>query len=172
MRDIEGKGRDGAQRQNLLLLIFEGGVPLRYQKSSGFGFTFCRRCPLEATRQKYFAEHLHRQTMLRPALPRIGHSLRITNPPRIFRRTLRTRHVPILSHDFTNGVPGLLSPAGFDMAWTQYQELMVERLNVLTAGRLITTQHIVRQTRNSSSERDAASPDVPISVVLSSETVY
>jgi Fe-Mn family superoxide dismutase len=37
-------------------------------------------------------------------------------------------------HDFREGVPGLLSPAGFDMAWTQYQSLMLEKLSNLTAG--------------------------------------
>jgi Fe-Mn family superoxide dismutase len=48
------------------------------------------------------------------------------------RRTLF--QVPSLGTDYTDGVPGLLSPAAFDMAWTQYQSLMVEKLNVLTAG--------------------------------------
>ena len=61
--------------------------------------------------------------MLRPRLPRIALSLR---------RSLH--NVPPLTHDFTNGVPGLLSPAGFDIAWTQYQSLMVEKLNNLTVG--------------------------------------
>jgi superoxide dismutase, Fe-Mn family len=37
-------------------------------------------------------------------------------------------------HDFREGVPGLLSPQGFDMAWTQYQGLMLEKLSSLTAG--------------------------------------
>ncbi|KAH8815196.1 Manganese/iron superoxide dismutase [Xylogone sp. PMI_703] len=61
--------------------------------------------------------------MLRPRLPRIGFSLR------------RALHqVPPLTHDFRNGVPGLLSPAGFNMAWTQYQSLMVEKLNNLIVG--------------------------------------
>lgn len=64
--------------------------------------------------------------MLRPRLPRIGLSLRTS------RRSLH--HVPLLTHDFSNGVPGLLSAPGFDIAWTQYQSLMVEKLNVLTAG--------------------------------------
>lgn len=65
--------------------------------------------------------------MLRPTLPRIGHSLRI------FRRSLH--HVPPLTHDFRNGITEFLSPEGFDIAWTQYQGLMVEKLNVLTAGK-------------------------------------
>lgn len=74
--------------------------------------------------------------MLRPALFRIGNSLKIS------RRSLH--NVPILNHNFNNGVPGLLSPAGFDMAWTQYQALMVEKLNILTAGMSIATRSIAR----------------------------
>ncbi|KAL2863550.1 mitochondrial 37S ribosomal protein mS42 [Aspergillus lucknowensis] len=31
-----------------------------------------------------------------------------------------------------NGVPGLLSPEAFDFAWTQYQSLLVDKLNLLT----------------------------------------
>ncbi|KAL1880798.1 hypothetical protein VTK73DRAFT_4968 [Phialemonium thermophilum] len=43
-------------------------------------------------------------------------------------------HVPPLPHDFSQGVPGLLSAEGFDIAWTQYMTLMMEKLNALTAG--------------------------------------
>ncbi|KAI9823735.1 MAG: hypothetical protein M1832_002292 [Thelocarpon impressellum] len=46
-------------------------------------------------------------------------------------------HVPPLTHDASfkaSGVPGMLSAEGFDMAWTQYQGLMVDRLNQFTAG--------------------------------------
>lgn len=64
--------------------------------------------------------------MLRPRLFRMGNSLRT------FRRSVHS--VPTLMHDFREGVPGLLSPAGFDMAWTQYQSLMLEKLSNLTAG--------------------------------------
>lgn len=42
--------------------------------------------------------------------------------------------MPKLRHDFTGGIPGLFSDAGFDIAWTQYQHLMIEKLNVLTSG--------------------------------------
>ena len=42
--------------------------------------------------------------------------------------------VPLLGEDFTDGIPDFLSPAAFDMAWTQYQSLMVEKLNILTGG--------------------------------------
>ncbi len=64
--------------------------------------------------------------MLRPRLFRIGNSLRT------FRRSVHS--APSLTHDFREGVPGLLSPQGFDMAWTQYQSLMLEKLSNLTAG--------------------------------------
>jgi len=64
--------------------------------------------------------------MLRPCLPRAGSLLKP------FRRGLRT--LPRLSHDFEAGVPGLLSPAGFDMAWTQHQSLMIQKLDNLTVG--------------------------------------
>jgi hypothetical protein len=68
--------------------------------------------------------------MLRPCLPRAGLLLKS------FRRGLRS--LPPLSHNFQDGVPGLLSPAGFDMAWTQYQSLMIEKLDALTVGTPIT----------------------------------
>ncbi|KAB8337107.1 hypothetical protein FH972_021411 [Carpinus fangiana] len=32
------------------------------------------------------------------------------------------------------GVPGLYSPEGVDMAWTQYQQMMIDRLNHILAG--------------------------------------
>jgi superoxide dismutase, Fe-Mn family len=43
-------------------------------------------------------------------------------------------HLPPLPNDFREGVPGLLSAEGFDMAWTQYMTLMLDKLNALTAG--------------------------------------
>lgn len=43
-------------------------------------------------------------------------------------------HVPTLAHDFSRGVPNLMSPGGFMVAWTHYMQLMVEKLNALTAG--------------------------------------
>jgi Fe-Mn family superoxide dismutase len=43
-------------------------------------------------------------------------------------------HVPTLPHDYTQGVPNLMSPAGFSLAWTEYMTLMTEKLNALTAG--------------------------------------
>ncbi|KAI9171246.1 superoxide dismutase [Paramyrothecium foliicola] len=43
-------------------------------------------------------------------------------------------HVPTLPHDYSQeGVPNLMSPAGFSLAWKEYMTLMVEKLNALTA---------------------------------------
>lgn len=51
--------------------------------------------------------------------------------------TRRSLHsLPALPHEFKSGVPGLLSADGYDMAWTQYQSLMLEKLNSLVAGEL------------------------------------
>jgi superoxide dismutase len=43
-------------------------------------------------------------------------------------------HVPELPHDYSQGVPNLMSPGGFSIAWTEYMKLMVEKLNALTVG--------------------------------------
>src|SRR2546423_12532658 len=50
----------------------------------------------------------------------------------------RAHHVPQLTHHATftrNGIPDVLSPEGFDLAWTQYQATLVGKLNLLTAGK-------------------------------------
>ncbi|KAK4553007.1 hypothetical protein LTR86_009931 [Recurvomyces mirabilis] len=49
----------------------------------------------------------------------------------------RAHHVPPLTFDETfrqDGIPGLLSDQGFRIAWTDYQALLVQKLNELTAG--------------------------------------
>ncbi|KAI1660227.1 manganese and iron superoxide dismutase [Daldinia decipiens] len=68
--------------------------------------------------------------MLRPRL-RIPRVSRLWRPVPSFRSI---HHVPSLDINPEEGVPGLLSPGGFDFAWTQYQQLVVERLNILIAG--------------------------------------
>jgi len=68
--------------------------------------------------------------MLRPRI-------RLPRPSRPLAAQCRSRavhHLAPLAHDFRQGVPGLLSPDGFDMAWTQYQSHVLEKLNVLVAG--------------------------------------
>ncbi|KAI3329465.1 manganese and iron superoxide dismutase [Xylariaceae sp. AK1471] len=70
--------------------------------------------------------------MLRPRLriPRAGALLRRTT---LFARSEHT--MPVLDqfrHD--NAVPGLLSPAGYNTAWTEYMQHVVDKLNMITAG--------------------------------------
>lgn len=68
--------------------------------------------------------------MLRPRLriPRVRLAAGVA--PR--QRAIHT--MPALTHDFSEGVPGLLSADGFDMAWTQYMKYTLEKLNALTEG--------------------------------------
>ncbi|OTA69492.1 manganese and iron superoxide dismutase [Hypoxylon sp. EC38] len=70
--------------------------------------------------------------MLRPRL-------RIPRATRIWRPAISTRQihsVPTLEHfDPNEGVPGLLSPQGFDIAWTQYMQYLMEGLNAATADK-------------------------------------
>ncbi|KAI1640469.1 Manganese/iron superoxide dismutase [Biscogniauxia mediterranea] len=71
--------------------------------------------------------------MFRPRLriPRVGSLLR--RPATPFRRGIH--YVPPLEHiDPEQGVPGLLTPDGFDFAWTQYMNLMIQKLNTMVAG--------------------------------------
>jgi superoxide dismutase len=42
--------------------------------------------------------------------------------------------MPPLPYDFRAGVPGFLSADGFQMAWTDYMTVMIDKLNGLTAG--------------------------------------
>lgn len=42
-------------------------------------------------------------------------------------------------------MPDLLSPEGFDFAWTQYQGLMVEKLNLLTQGAAANQSAILKE---------------------------
>jgi Fe-Mn family superoxide dismutase len=66
--------------------------------------------------------------MLRPRiLPRIALS------PRSFRRSIH--RLPPLEQ-FEEGIPGLFTPDGFRVAWTEHQTLMIDKLNALTAGTL------------------------------------
>lgn len=73
-------------------------------------------------------------TMLRPSLaPRIGRAL--FKQPSFFAYRRSIHSVPPLDQNFSKeGVPGLLSVDGFNIAWTQYQEMMVQGLNRLLVG--------------------------------------
>ncbi|CAD6565217.1 MAG: hypothetical protein ASARMPREDX12_005743 [Alectoria sarmentosa] len=82
--------------------------------------------------------------MILSPLSRQQTALRICRPltptqclynPKTQRR--RTHHMPQLNHVGVfqkDGVPGMLSNDGFDLAWLQYQGHLVDRLNQLTAG--------------------------------------
>ncbi|KAK5124067.1 hypothetical protein LTR85_002264 [Meristemomyces frigidus] len=65
---------------------------------------------------------------------------RITPPSR---RSIH--YVPPLTYDDSfrkQGIPGLLSPDGFRIAWTDYQASMVQKLNELTAGEPYEDAHV------------------------------
>lgn len=75
--------------------------------------------------------------MLLPRLrasPRVGASLAARLSSTVAPR--RSIHnVPTLRYDYTEtGVPNLMSPAGFSIAWTDYMTLATEKINALTAG--------------------------------------
>ncbi|RSM20820.1 hypothetical protein CDV31_000191 [Fusarium ambrosium] len=71
--------------------------------------------------------------MFRPRLrvPRLASGLGLRSTVNA-RRSIH--HVPELQHDFSQGVPNLMSPGGFAIAWTEYMKLTVEKLNALTVG--------------------------------------
>lgn len=54
-------------------------------------------------------------------------------------------HVPPLTYDETfkrEGIPGLLTDHGYRIAWTEYQALLVHKLNELTAGEPYEDAHV------------------------------
>lgn len=63
--------------------------------------------------------------MLRPRL------FRIPPFPRVCRRNL---NVPSLQNNLENGIKDFLSPMAVNIAYNEYQSLMLYRLNGLTAG--------------------------------------
>ncbi|KAM3414468.1 hypothetical protein BST61_g9632 [Cercospora zeina] len=84
-------------------------------------------CPACAQRTSFAAPSTSAQTTI------------TTTAVRSISATSRFRHhrVPPLAFDDTfaeRGVPGLFSPDGYRLAWTQYQSLLVQKLNELTAG--------------------------------------
>ncbi|KAH7328813.1 superoxide dismutase [Stachybotrys elegans] len=64
-----------------------------------------------------------------------GLAQRATATAPAFAARRHLHHVPTLPHDYSKeGVPNLMSPGGFALAWTDYMTLMVEKLNALTVG--------------------------------------
>lgn len=54
-------------------------------------------------------------------------------------QTRALHRIPQLQHDALykkNGIPEFLSTDAFEFAWTQYQTLLVDKLNLLTQGEL------------------------------------
>lgn len=71
--------------------------------------------------------------MIRPRLraPRLGFGLGLRSTVNA-RRSIH--HLPELPHDYSQGVPNLMSPGGFNLAWTEYMKFTIEKLNALTVG--------------------------------------
>ncbi|KAG6040690.1 hypothetical protein E4U41_007421 [Claviceps citrina] len=67
-------------------------------------------------------------------LPRAGKSLGLGLRTTTVNARRSLHHVPELRHDFSAGVPDLMTRHGFALCWTDYMTLMVEKLNALTAG--------------------------------------
>lgn len=68
--------------------------------------------------------------------------IRLIGQINIFRRRTERRlhQVPLLTHQAyleENGLPGVLSKEGFDLAWNQYQGYMVAKLNAMTEGNIL-----------------------------------
>lgn len=79
-------------------------------------------------------------TMFKPRvrIPRV--SLPKQTPVAFFRRDLhQVPHLHVQGSPTTEGIAGLLSADGFNLAYTQYMQFTIEKLNALTAGQ--STQH-------------------------------
>ncbi|KAL7936225.1 Fe superoxide dismutase [Trichoderma chlorosporum] len=50
--------------------------------------------------------------------------------------------VPALPHDYSEGVPNLMSPGGFSLAWTDYMTVTVDKLNAMIAGTELETHDV------------------------------
>lgn len=63
----------------------------------------------------------------------------LQTPTSALRSQARGLHrIPQLQNDTyykQNGVPEFMSPEAFDFSWTQYQTLLVDKLNLLTQGK-------------------------------------
>ena len=80
---------------------------------------------------------LSTQSSSRPQAPRSKSQSRTWSQRARTQQWSRPVHtLPDLSLNQANGVPGLLSPTGFKTAWTDYQKLLIARLNVMVAGGL------------------------------------
>lgn len=89
------------------------------------------------TTRSSFVTHNPQPTMVRPRLriPRLGASMGASTTFNAASARRCLHNVPRLRHDYTEtGIPNLMSPAGFSIAWSDYMTLATEKLNALTAG--------------------------------------
>ncbi|RDA92655.1 hypothetical protein CP533_1450 [Ophiocordyceps camponoti-saundersi (nom. inval.)] len=87
--------------------------------------------------------------MFRCPLTRIPRCRPRISPTTIFRR--RMHQVPKLPHDFSNGLDGFMTPEGFQLAWTQNQASLLQKLNAMcetenAAFSSMRTKHIILAT--------------------------
>lgn len=83
----------------------------------------------------------------------IGNSANIGNPSRKILASRKLHTVPEIPHIRKgDGIEGLLSAEGVDIAWFQYQQYVVDQLNQLSQGTSaenLTPYQIIHQTRDS-----------------------
>lgn len=82
---------------------------------------------------------MFRTRLLRAPKQALGLGLRAssanTTTTSSFNAARRSLHsVPALPHDYSQGVPNLMSAGGFAIAWTDYMKLMLDKLNAMVAG--------------------------------------
>ncbi|KAI1845275.1 hypothetical protein JX265_005430 [Neoarthrinium moseri] len=97
-------------------------------------------------------QHNHTMFRTRLRIPRV--SLPRQRPAAaVFRRSLHD--VPTVGYSGAEGIPGLLSPDGFDLAYTQYMQFVTEKLNSLIADtdlERMETRHIISRTAREPSQ--------------------
>lgn len=76
-----------------------------------------------------YSEAITPPNMFRSRFPRIGLSVQ-----RSFIRSFSNHKMPGLRHDFTYGIDKFMGPGAFEISWTNYQKLMIEKLNQAIAG--------------------------------------
>ncbi|KAK6063498.1 37S ribosomal protein S26, mitochondrial [Seiridium cupressi] len=100
--------------------------------------------------------HRNTRTMFKPRLriPRV--SLPRQRPAPLFRRDLhQVPYLHIPGSPATEGIAGLLSEDGFNLAYTQYMQFAIEKLNALTAGtdlEQMPTRNIISKTAREPSQ--------------------
>ncbi|KAK9421929.1 putative 37S ribosomal protein [Seiridium unicorne] len=120
--------------------------------------SFARRRPRAPRYWRTTVDFFHRntRTMFKPRLriPRV--SLPRQRPAPLFRRDLhQVPYLHIPGSPATEGIAGLLSEDGFNLAYTQYMQFAIEKLNALTAGtdlEQMPTRNIISKTAREPSQ--------------------